>query len=236
MPLDIAVKHALLRIGAVALASVVTAVVLFEVGRVILIRDLGIAMPTISEPGASPSPPPRPTSSPAVLSDIATPIPTPTPTPEPSAAPTPAPTRAPLALTAFRFGGRSYIGIVVPEVDHTFVAPFAGTVAVLVYQFIDGEVRVGSNVPTLPFYPYISVVAADRKITYRSGTLGSVTEVLARDGATVAAGDPLFRLITLGRSSWTTFYNASAPYQVVVSLQAVPGGRDLDPTPYLGGS
>jgi hypothetical protein len=236
MPLDIAVKHALLRIGAVALASVVTAVVLLGVGRVILIGDLGIAMPTISEPSASPSPSPRPTSSPAVLSDVATPIPTPAATPEPSAAPTAAPTRAPLALTAFRFGGRSYIGIVVPEVDHTFVAPFAGTVEVLVYQFIDGEVRVGSNVPTLPFYPYISVVAADRKITYRSGMLRSVTEVLARDGATVAAGDPLFRLIALGRSSWTTFYNASAPYQVVASLQAVPSGRDLDLTPYLGGS
>ena len=78
MSLDSAVKHALLRIGAVGLASAVTAVVLFAVGRVILIGDLGIAMPTFSQPGASPSPSPSPTISPAVLSDIATPNPSPT--------------------------------------------------------------------------------------------------------------------------------------------------------------
>ena len=235
MSLDSAVKHALLRIGAVGLASAVTAVVLFAVGRVILIGDLGIAMPTFSQPSASPSPSPSPTISPAVLSDVATPNPSPTATltPEPSPTATAAPTEAPLALTSFRFGGRGYVGIVVPEVGRTFVAPFAGTVEVLTYQFIDGEVRLGSNVPSLPFYPYISVVATDRKITYRPGTLGAVTDVLALNGARVGAGDELFRLVAPGRSSWATFYNSSAPYQVVVSLQAMPSGRDLDPTPYL---
>ncbi len=120
-----------------------------------------------------------------------------------------------------------------PEVGRTFVAPFAGTVEVLTYQFIDGEVRLGSNVASLPFYSYISVVAADKKITYRPGTLGVVTEVLAQNGTRVGAGDELFRLVAPGRSSWATFYNSSVPYQVVVSLQAVPSGRDLDATPYL---
>ncbi len=235
MSLDIAVKHALLRIGAVGLASATTAVVLFGIGRVILIGDLGIAMPSFSQPSASPTPSPSSTVSPAVLSDVATPKPTPTatPTPEPSPTETAAPTEAPLALTSFRFGGRSYVGIVVPEVGRTFVAPFAGTVEVLTYQFIDGEVRLGSNVASLPFYPYVSIVASDRKITYRPGTLGAVTEVLARNGTQVGAGDPLFRLVAQGRSSWTTFYNSSAPYQIVVSLQGLPSGRDLDPTPYL---
>jgi hypothetical protein len=237
MSLDSAVKHALLRIGAVGLASAVTAVVLFGVGRLILIGDLGIAMPSFSQPSPSPSPSPNPTVSPAVLSDIATPNPSPTetatPAPEPSPTATAAPTEAPLALTAFRFAGRTYVGIVVPEVGRTFAAPFAGTVEVRTYQFIDGEVRLGSNVATLPFYPYVSVVAADRKITYRPGTLGSVSEVLVRDGTQVGAGDPLFRLVAPGLSSWTTFYNSSAPYHVVVSLQGVPSGRDLDPTPYL---
>ena len=235
MSLDSAVRHALLRIGAVGLASAVTAVVLLGVGRFILVGDLGIALPSPSQPSASPSPSPTPTISPAVLSDIATPIPsaTPTPTPEPSPTETAAPTDAPLALTPFRFGGRSYVGIVVPEVGRTFAAPFAGTVEVLTYQFIDGEVRLGSNVSTLPFYPYVSVVAGDRKITYRPGTLGAVTEVLARNGTRVGEGDPLFRLVAVGRSSWTTFYNASAPYHVVVSLQGLPSGRDLDATPYL---
>ena len=235
MSLDIAVKHALLRIGAVGLASATTAVVLFGIGRVILLGDLGIAMPSFSQPSASPTPSPSPTVSPAVLSDVATPNPSPTatPTPEPPPTETAAPTEAPLALSSFRFGGRTYVGIVVPEVGRTFVAPFAGTVEVLTYQFIDGEVRLGSNVASLPFYPYVSVVAADRKITYRPGTLGAVTEVLARNGTQVGAGDPLFRLVAQGRSSWTTFYNSSAPYQIVVSLQGVPSGRDLDPTPYL---
>ena len=236
MSLDSAVKHALLRIGAVGLASAVTAVVLFEIGRVILVGDLGVTLPSLSQVGASATPSPSPTVSSAVLSDIATPNPSPaTPTAAPSPTQTATPT-APLALTSFRFGGRTYVGIVVPAVGRTFVAPFAGTVEVRTYQFIDGEVRQGSNVPSLPFFPYVSVVSADQKITYRPGTLGSVTELLARDGAQVGAGDPLFRLVASGRSSWTTFYNASAPYQVVVSLQGMPSGRDLDPTIYISGT
>jgi hypothetical protein len=234
MPLDIAVKHALLRIGAVALASGVTAVALLAVGRLILIGDLGIAMPSFLQPGAVVSPSPTATPSPTVLSEIATPTPSPTPTPEPTPTETPAPT-PPLELTAFRFDGRSYVGVVVPDAGRTFVAPFAGRVEIQTYQLINGQVRVGSNVPTQPFYPYISVVAGDRRITYRSGRLGSVTEVLAATGTEVAAGDPLFRLITLDRSSWTTFYNSSAPYQIVVSLRSLPSGRDLDATVYLGG-
>jgi hypothetical protein len=231
MSLDSGVKHALLRIGAVGLASAITAVVLFEIGRVILVGDLGIAMPSLSPVGAS-TPSPSPTVSPAVLSNIASPNPSSTATPTPTQTATPT---APLALTSFRFAGRTYVGIVVPAVGRTFVAPFAGTVEIRIYQFIDGEVRQGSNVPGLPFFPYISVVNADQKITYRPGTLGSVTELLARDGTQVGAGDPLFRLAAPGRSSWTTFYNASAPYQVVVSLQGMPSGRDLDPTIYISG-
>ena len=226
-------KHALLRIAAVAVASSMTAFVLLGVGRIVLIGDLGVAMPVIAPPGAPATPTPNPTSQPAVLSDIATPNPSPTESAAPSATPSAAPTPAPLTLTAFRFGGRSYVGIVASDASTTFAAPFAGTVEVRTYQFIDGEVRVGSNVATLPFFPYISIVTSDRRITYRPGTLGPVTEILAADGKSVAAGDPLFRLVALGRSSWTTFYNASAPYHVVVSLQGVPSGRDLDPTPYL---
>jgi biotin carboxyl carrier protein len=232
LPLDIAVRHALLRIGAVAAASGISAVALFAVGRLIFTGDLGIRLPSTAQT----SPPVLASATPnPVPSGIATPDPTPNATGEPSATPIPAPTTAPLALTGFRSGGRSYVGIVAPAANTTFAAPFAGTVEIRTYQFIDGEVRVGSNVATLPFFPYISVVAADRKITYRPGMLGAITEVLAADGKTVAAGDPLFRLVDFGRSSWSTFYNASAPYHVVVSLQALPSGRDLDPAPYLGG-
>ncbi len=224
-------KHALLRIGAVGLASAITAAVLLGVGRLILIGDLDKALPSFSQPGPSPSA----TARAAVLSDIVAPNPSQTSTPSLEPSPVETATQAPLALTAFRFLGRSFVGIVIADVGRTFVAPFAGRVEVQNYQLIDGEVRVGSSVPTLAFYPYISVVAADQKITYRPGTRDSVTEVVARDGAQVAPGDPLFRLVAPGRSSWATFYSATAPYQVVVSLQSVPGGRDLDPAPYLGG-
>jgi hypothetical protein len=237
-PLNIAVRHALLRVGAVALASGVTAVVLLGVGRLVLIGDLGFAAPSVTQLAAATGATPIKTAESAVLSDTATPNPLPTPSPTPAASPTETPTPKPaeLALTAFRSGGRGYVGIVVPDADRVFVAPFAGTVEIRIYQFIDGEVRVGSNVPSLPFYPYVSVVAPDRKITYRPGRLGAITELLARDGGAVAAGDPLFRLVASGRSSWTTFYNASAPYQVVVSLQTMPGGRDLDASIYLAGT
>jgi len=78
------VKHALLRIGAVGLASGLTAVVLFAVGRVILIGDLGLTLPSFSQPSIPASASASPTVSPAVLSDIATPNPTATPSPEPS--------------------------------------------------------------------------------------------------------------------------------------------------------
>jgi hypothetical protein len=229
------VKHALLRIGAVALASSVSAVAVFGVGRVILFGDLGINMPSFAQPTPPPDPSPSPTPSPTVLSETATPAPSPSPTNEPSPTATAAPTPEPLSLTAFRFEGRSYIGVGVPGVGRTFAAPFAGRVEVRTYQLIGGEVRVGSNVAGLAFYPYVSVVASDRRITYRPGAMGAVTEVLVRDGATVAAGDPLFRLIAPGRSSWAAFYNSGAPYQVVVSLQSLPSGRDLDATPYLEG-
>src|SRR5207237_8033483 len=102
-------------------------------------------------------------------------------------------------------------------------------------QFVAGEGRVRWDLAAAGFWPDGSVVAADRKSTCRPGTLGSVTELLVRDGTPVAAGDPLFRLVAPGRSSWTTFYSSSALYDVVVSLQAMPSGRDLDAAAYLGG-
>jgi len=232
------VRHALLRIAAVALASGVSAIALLGVGRLVLIGDLGIALPPLTAIGTSVITSPNPAAQAAVLSDLAAPEASPTATPRPAASATETPSAKPasLALSSFRSGGRSYVGVVVTDADRTFVAPFAGTVEIRVYQLIDSEVRVGSNVPTLPFYPYISIIGSDRKIIYRPGTLSAVTEVLALDGATIAAGDPLFRLLGPGRSSWTTFYNPSAPYQVVVSLQTLPGGRDLDPSIYFSGS
>lgn len=234
--LDIAVRQALGRIAAVAAATGVAAVALWSVGSAVLYGDVVLRVPSFAQTLPEPSPAPSSSAQSAVLSDIATPLPIATATLAPNPSPSPSPTAKPFAITSFRSGGRSYVGLVAPELGTTFDAPFAGTVEVRVYQFIDGEVRVGSNVPSLPFFPYISVVSADQKITFRPGRLGVDAEVIASDGAAVKTGDPLFRLITSGRSSWTTFYNASAPYHVVVSLQSASGGRDLDPVTYFGGS
>jgi hypothetical protein len=155
------------------------------------------------------------------------------PTPAPSALPSPTPTNAP-AITATRYvsGGHPYAGLEVPA-GTVVAAPLDGVVEVKTYQLIGGSVRVGSNVSTLPFYPYITVVSVDRRMTYRPGELGADVEVLVVDGQQVRAGAPLFRQLGTGRSSWATFYDPAAPFQVVVSLQAVPSGLDLDPLTFF---
>ncbi len=148
--------------------------------------------------------------------------------------PTPAPTLATVqsapkprvAGSPYRWGGRSYAGLSVPP-GTVLLAPFGGAAEIRVYQLIGGEVRVGSNFPTLPFFPYVSVASPERRITYRPGAFGEV-ELLVENGATVAEGAPLFRVTGSTRSSWATFYDASVPFQVVVSLQSLPDGRDLD--------
>ena len=229
-------KQALGRVAAVAAATSVAAVALWGIGTVVLYGDVGLTWPSFAQALATPALIPTSSTPPTVLSAVATPQPTSARTAPPTPAPSLAPTAKPLAITTFRSGGRSYVGVMATDEGTTFGAPFPGKVEVKTYQFIEGEVRVGSYVPSLPFFPYISVVSADQKITFRPGSVGVDTEVLATDGATVKTGDPLFRLITGGRSSWTTFYNASSPYQVVVSLQSFPGGRDLDPTSYFSGS
>lgn len=150
-----------------------------------------------------------------------------TPTAAPTLSPSPAPT-PPITVSPYRSGGHSYAGIAaVPGT--ILLAPFDGTIEVRLYQYINGEVRVGSNVPSLPFFPYVTVVSADRRLTYRPGALAVDTEVLVRDTERVAAGAPLFRVTGPGRSSWATFYDGASRFQVVASLQALPSGLDLDP-------
>src|SRR5438093_1514382 len=72
-PLHIAVRHALLRIAAVALASGVSAIALLGVGRLVLIGDLGIALPPLTAIGTSVITSPNPAAQAAVLSDLAAP-------------------------------------------------------------------------------------------------------------------------------------------------------------------
>jgi hypothetical protein len=147
----------------------------------------------------------------------------------PSPSPTATPTQAPaIVATPYLSGGHTYAGLEV-RTGTVVTAARDGVVEVRTYQLIDGSVRVGSNVPSLPFYPYITVVSADTRVTYRTGALGFDVEVLVEDGQQIRVGGPLFRQLGAGRSSWATFYDPGAPFQVVVSVQAVPSGRDLDP-------
>jgi hypothetical protein len=126
----------------------------------------------------------------------------------------------------FRHAGRAYTGVLA-AVGTTFVAPQAGTIEVRVYQLIGGEIRIGANVDALPYFPYVTLTTATERVVYRPGALGSAVELVVADRGRVAAGDPLFTLVGDGASSWRTFYDAGAPYAVVMSRTTL-GGLDLD--------
>jgi hypothetical protein len=173
----------------------------------------------------------RTTSGPtAARSGSATPAPASTP---PSASTTPSQAPA-IVATPYLFGGHANAGLDV-RIGTVVTAALDGIVEVRMYQLIDGSVRVGSNVPSVPFYPYITIVSADSRMIYRPGALGADVEVLVEDGQQIRVGGPLFRQLGAGRSSWATFYDPGIPFQVVVSVQAVPSGRDLDALSFFSG-
>jgi hypothetical protein len=172
----------------------------------------------------SPSPTAVPTSSP-------TPVPT---DPPPTATPTPSPTPDPEAMTvtAYANSGKRYAALSAP-VDFVYLAPLAGTVRVQLYQLIGGEVRVGSFVPSLPFFPYVTISSADRRIIFRPGALNSDTEMLIKDGERAEPGTPLFKTVGAGASSWRTFYDRGVTANVIVSVAVLPSGAELDPVAFL---
>ncbi len=183
-------------------------------------------------PGPAPSPTAAATAPPtAQPPTAATPI-TATPSVAVTAAPTPSPqpTPAPLVVTAYQNGARRFAALVVP-VGHTLTSPIAGTASVVVYQFLGGDVRIGSNIPSEPFFPYITITSADRKLILRPGALDRDVQLIVRDGQAVAIGSPLFRTVSEGASSWRTFYDGSVAAQVIASVAAWPSGTDLDPVP-----
>jgi multidrug efflux pump subunit AcrA (membrane-fusion protein) len=211
------------RFGILMLAVFLTAGLIYGAGALILTegRVLTARLPSTADRTPSPAP------------TVAVIVVTPSPTPDPTASPTPSPTPSPPSIIASRYrsSGRNYVGLEVAA-DTTFPARFDGVIELRVYQFINGQVWTGSNVASLPFFPYVTVISSDRRMTYRPGALGSDTELLVRDGQHIAEGQSLFRVIGAGRSSWATFYDARAPYQVVVSLQT-SGGRELDALSYF---
>lgn len=214
----------LVRFAAMSLAVFLTAGFIYGAGALILSegRLLTARLPSTAE--RTPSTPPA---------TVAIAVMTPSPTSEPTATPSPSPSPTPsIAVTRYRSGGRNYVGLEV-RAGTAFPARFDGVVEVRVYQFINGEVWIGSNVASFPFFPYVAVTSGDRRMTYRPGALGSDTELLVRDGQRIANGESLFRVIGEGRSSWATFYDARVPFQVVVSLQATPSAREMDAFGYF---
>ncbi len=211
-------------------------------GRTFLGVGIGVAVlgagALLSGLGRASTPAPLPTAA-IVVSASPLETTTPSPSPSPTSVPTPAPTptTAPtptILITPYANGGHSYAAMS-GIVGTVFAAPFAGSVTLRTYQFIDGEVHVGSNFPNLPFFPYITVTSADRRIIYRPGALGRDTHVLVEDTAEVVVGTPLFETLGDGASSWRTFYDRGVTAQVVVSLATVPGGSDLDAVALLSG-
>ena len=180
-------------------------------------------------------------SRPGPSGDLVTPSPSLIPATIPPATQTAAtttapPTRTPLPIvvTPYSYGGKRYAALTVP-VGFMYAAPFAGTVRIAVYQLIGGEIRVGSNVASQPFYPYLTLTGTDRRITYRPGALDKDTQLLVDDGAKVELGAPLFKVAGPGASSWRTFYDSSVTAQLMVSLAALPGDAELDPVPMFAG-
>ena len=189
------------------------------------------AAPTVSAAAiavvtATPTPPSLPTSSPSPTVAPTAALAAPTLTPTPSA------TTNPMTVAAYTSSGKRYAALSAP-VGYVFLAPLAGTVHVSLYQLIDGDVRVGSSVPSLPFFPYVTLESSDRRIIYRPGALNADTELLVKNGDRAEIGTPLFKTIGEGASSWRTFYDRGVTANVIASVAALPSGSELDPVAFF---
>jgi hypothetical protein len=180
---------------------------------------------------ATPTPPPA-SSTPTA---IPTESPSQAPTDPPSTAtptPSPTPSQETMTVTAYANSGKRYAALRAP-VDYIYLAPIAGTIRVQLYQLINGEVRVGSNVTSLPFFPYVTLSSADRRIIFRPGALNDDTQMLIKDGERAEPGTPLFKIVGEGASSWRTFYDRGVTANVIASVAALPSGAELDPVAFF---
>ena len=188
--------------------------------------DASLIAQTLRSPTLAPSPS-------AAARPAATPTPTPTPAPTfVTLPPSPSPTVAPKPpdLVAYRHTDpRCFCVGIVTSGGWTVVAPFDATLEIHVYQLVGGQLREGTDVPGVPLYPYVTLIASDgRRLTYRPGALDSDTKLVAQRSP-VRSGDDLFRIVGSGPSSWRDFYDRAVGAQVIVSMAAA-NGADLDPT------
>lgn len=208
----------------VTLVLVVLAAAAYGIVSSVTSQPPPVAASTFTPPDAS-----------LIAETVRSPAPTPEPAPTatfatlpPSASPSPTP--PPIELHPYALSGKSYTAVLAP-VGNVFVAPFGARVEVTVYQLIDGEIRTGTDVAGIPSYPYIVLFTGDRTMKFRPGALGTDTEVIVQ-ASRVNAGDPLFRVIGIGATSWHDFYDATVGAQVIVSLET-SGLVDLDAKPFI---
>ncbi|MDQ2951473.1 MAG: hypothetical protein M3R54_04350 [Chloroflexota bacterium] len=154
----------------------------------------------------------------------------PTETPAPTATPVPTATPDPLTVASYQGQGLRLAALTMPA-GYTLTSPIGGTVTVVLYQFVNGEIRSGANLQDRAFFPYVLVRSADREIKLRPGALDIDVQLIAKDGDTVAAGAPLFRIVAIGPSSWATFYDRQVTAQVIASVTTRPQGTEVDPVP-----
>ncbi len=212
-----------------ALGTVASAALGLGLGIGVLV--LGAVVSQVSLAGASvtvtatatPARTPAPTATPLPTLPPATPSPTPAPTATP----------APLRASAYRGQGLQLAALTAP-VGYTYTSPVTGTVRIEVYQYIDGEIR-ADGTPGQPRYPYIFVTGADKEVKLRPGAIDADVQLLVRDGQNVTLGDPLFKTVAGGASSWRVFYDETVTAQVIVSARALPSGDQIDPLPLFTG-
>ena len=181
---------------------------------------------------ASPSPTAASTTTPARSAPGAVPVPTPSAAIALTPTPGPQPTPAPVMVAAYQSAGRRFAALTVP-LGHTLTAPISGTATVVLYQLLGGEIRVGSNVASEPFFPYITITSDDRKVILRPGALDRDVKLIVRDGQPVPSGSPLFTVVGAGPSSWRTFYDSAVAAQVIASVTDRASGADVDPVQFF---
>jgi biotin carboxyl carrier protein len=167
----------------------------------------------------------------AVAAATVAPTPAATAPPAATASPvrTPTATADPLTFELYTNGGRRFAAFVLPAGPYTITSPIAGTVSIAMYQYLEGDVRVGSNIPELPFYPYVTVSGSERKIVLRPSSLQAGVKLLVSNGQKIGVGDALFSITDLSPSSWRTFYDRNLDAPVIASVLSTSTGAEVDP-------
>ena len=150
-------------------------------------------------------------------------------TPSPTATTRPTTTPDPLVVTGFQGQGLRLAGLMMPS-GYTLGSPITGTVTIVLYQFVSGEIRTGANADA-PTYPYVFIRSATQEIKLRPGAIDRDVQLLVKDGDTVTPGTPILSTVSTGASSWHVFYDANVNAQVVASVTAQPAGTEIDPVP-----